>query len=339
MNPYIDCNFIEWFILFFTRLFENLICFQSLTLFSDDIQGIVFLLFSCNAALLGSFLLLKRLTMMANAISHTIVLGVVLAFYAYQNGAFLFLCGENAMPNHSSYQPDIVLLFVSTCVALFTGFLTQILAKFRNIQEDAANSIVFSSLFALGITLVSTLTKNAHAGVELLMGNPDALHVEDISHIAISTGISCIIVVLFFRGLLVAFFDPLFAKVSGFRPFGMVFLLLALVSITLVSSFRAVGFIMSLAFFVVPPLIARLFSTSLKTMLFISISVAAVTSLVAVALSRHLLSVHNLAVSTGALAVSLLACLYVFSTVLHVFFFKMRKKRCLNSLKEDKIID
>ncbi len=317
MNPYVDTHFLSWFGVFFQRLLSGFTYLQHEpgTLFSDDIQAIVFALFAFNAAILGSLLYLKRLTMMANAISHTMVLGIVIAFYAFKSG----FCSNGDGLDPNVIHPSESLLFVaSTVVALVTSGLTQFLSRFRLIQEDAANAIVFSSLFALGITLVSTLTKNAHAGIELLMGNPDALHSGDIPQIAIATAISVVTIGIFFRGIFIALFDPLYGKVGGMNPSFMIMIVLMLVSITLVSSFRAVGFIMSLAFFVVPPLISKLFAPSLKKMIGLSISIGVLVALSSVALSRHLLTVHDMAVSTGALAVTVLACAYLFSILVYM---------------------
>lgn len=329
INPYYGATFFEWIGLFVSRMVSHAFFLQgdTRTLFSDDIQGIVFLLFSCNAAILGSFLLLKRLTMMANAISHTMVLGIAIVYFICKNISGIYL-------EHDHELPEMILFTISSFIALVTASATQYLARFRLIQEDAANAIVFSSLFALGITFISIFTKNAHAGVELLMGNPDALRLEDIQDILYALGMTIGVIFLLYRGFFIALFDPVFGKIGGFRPQAMIFLVLFLVSITLVSSFKAVGFIMSLAFFVIPPLISRQIARSLTSMILFSTAIGAGVSVASVALSRHILSVADVAVSTGALAVTTLFLFYIL-VLLGSLCFSARKSDEIRAMKQD----
>jgi manganese/zinc/iron transport system permease protein len=170
--------------------------------------------------------------------------------------------------------------------------------------------MVFSTLFALGVTLLSLWSRNSHAGPEMLMGDPDALTTGDIPMVFFVACCTFLIGLFFLRGFQVAIFDSNFALLSGFRPSLLHHLLLALVALASVSAFRAVGFVMTLAFFVIPPLMARLWTHSLRSLLLCSVGVSVVTVIVAVALGRHLLTVYYLPVSTGALAAVLLAVLY-----------------------------
>lgn len=307
MNPYFNTTFFEWFQVAFERAYLFISGQAQFSLASDEVQALVLAFFALNASILGSFLVIKRLTMMANAISHTMVLGIVFAY--------LFSSSHTASDDHSTfmdlYPSETSLFLFSGLIAILTAFLTQVLSRHRLIREDASNAIVFTSLFAIGITLVSTLTKNAHAGGELLMGNPDALVASDIPRVAISTVVSCLAIVGLYRGLSVALFDEMFGKMAGLRPQVMVSLLLLFVSMTLVTSFRAVGFVMSLAFFVTPSLIARLYSHSMKQLIGISSLIAIFSSLSSVALTRHILTMYNIALSTGAFAVSWLVSLYL----------------------------
>jgi len=294
MDPYFSAHFFSWFWVFFSRL-PVLLTGQYEQLYLDEIQLIVMALFSISASFLGVFLVLKRLTMMANALSHTMLLGIVLAFIL------------------SVRQPpaEWLVIVAALVVALITGVLIQELSRLWCIKEDASNGIVFSMLFALGITVLSVWSRNTHAGPELLMGNPDALQRSDIPLVF---GVACVSVtigLLFMRGLMMAIFDPIFAALSGFMPALFSHLLLIQVALTTVSAFRAVGFVMTLAFFVIPPLIARRLTHTLASMLGCSVGVALGGVIVAVALSRHLFTVFFLPVSTGALAAVLLGIAYV----------------------------
>jgi len=294
MDPYFSANFFSWFWVFLSRL-PLLITFQYEELYSDEIQLIVMALFALSASFLGVFLLLKRLTMMANALTHTMLLGIVLAF--------IF--------SPTQPPPEWIIIVAALSIALLTGALIQELSRVWCISEDASNAIVFSMLFALGITLLSLWSKDSHAGPELLMGNPDALQVGDIPLVTVVALLSLTTGLFFMRGLKVAIFDPTFATLSGFMPALFSHLLLAQVALTTVSAFRAVGFVMTLSFFVIPALIARRLSHNLSSMLLCSAGVALGAVMVSVALSRHLFSMLFLPVATGPLAAVLLGIIYI----------------------------
>ncbi len=190
MDAYFEATFFTWFSLFFHRAWSG---FPG-GLTSDEVQLFIFTLFASNAAILGSFLVLSRLTMMANAISHTMILGIVGSLYFQQQTGFRANSHHHGIMPHS----DPLIFLFSTGTALLTSFLTRLLSQFRYIREDAANAIVFSSLFSIGITIISIVTRNAHAGTELIMGNPDALSQYDIFQVAVATGFASL---LFFSSI------------------------------------------------------------------------------------------------------------------------------------------
>jgi manganese/zinc/iron transport system permease protein len=313
MDPYFDATFFGWFCILFSRIFS----FRQSELFPDEIQLIVMGLFAVSASFLGVLLVLKRLTMMANALSHTMVLGIVVALMittSHREDALEFIS-----------PPEWAIIVAALAIGLLTGFLTQQLSRIRVIKEDASNGMVFSALFALGVTLLSVWSRNAHAGPEILMGDPDALQVSDIPIVLLSACSTLTIGIIFLRGFSVAIFDPSFAVMSGFRPLLLYHLLLAQVALTSISAFRAVGFVMTLAFFVIPPLIARLFVQSLRHHLLWSMCIGVGTVVISIALSRHLLTVYYLPVSTGALAVVLLTLLFVVALCIQMATFRRSK--------------
>jgi manganese/zinc/iron transport system permease protein len=298
MDPYFDVSFFEWFSVFASRIFF----LTGGQLFPDEIQLIVMGLFAVSASFLGVLLVLKRLTMMANALSHTMLLGIVLA---------LMVSVRHQEAVEFLYPSDWVIIGVSLGIGFLTTYLTQQLASVRLIKLDASNGMVFSAMFALGVTLLSLWSRNAHAGPELLMGDPDALQRGDIPIVFFVACLTLFVGWLFLRGFSVAIFDSNFAVMSGFHPVFFHHLLLAQVALTSISAFRAVGFVMTLTFFVIPPLIARLWTPNLKSLLALSMCIGVGTVIVAVALGRHLLTVFYLPVSTGALAAVLLAVFYI----------------------------
>ena len=305
MSPYFDSTFWGWFPLFFSRLQDVVTMLLQGTvpcIYSDEIQIFVLFCFSSAASFFGTFLLLKRLTMMANALSHTMLVGVVVTY-------LLSLYGEDfglgSFLSHGILFGSAIILSIVT-----VGFL-YLLSKSRYMTLDAANGMTFTFLFAFGVTLLSLFCKNAQVGTDMIMGNVDLLTGEDLSFVFFSSLCVLFVGLVFFRGFTVSTFDPVFAGCGGMRPFLLDLLLYVLVGVTITSAFKAVGFILSLSFFVIPPLTARLLTHKLTPMLLFAQGFATLACVVGVALSRHILSVLSLPVSTGALIATLLSVQYV----------------------------
>lgn len=304
INPYYDSNFFDFFAIFFSRLFTGEIQLQNLV--SDELQLIILSLIAISTSLVGTFLYLRKITMLANALSHTILAGVVLAYIVHQ---FFGFAGENF--DFSELMPQEWLLIVSgLCLAFLTTFLTELLSSKVHLSADASCACVFTFLFAVGVILVTVFSRNAHIGTELLMGNADALHADDLALQWKVTLFTLAVVVLLYRPLLVTTFDPLFSHLLGVNSTLFGYLLMSLVAITSVGAFRAVGVLLVLAFFVAPPLIARLWVKRLVPLLVLSTAIGIAATFIGVSLARHLLSVFALPVSTSALIVSVLAAIY-----------------------------
>lgn len=180
-HPYSDLTFFEVFGQFIMRLLKALTGqLSSVDLAPDEIQALVLIAVSLSCSLVGSFLVLRRSTMLANSLSHTILIGIV--------GAYLW---TQPISHEISFLPISTLLIASLLTGLATAFLTHLCHRLFRLQEDASIGLVFTSLFALGIVLVTLFTRNAHIGVEVVMGNVDALHLHDIrlvSYIALEIG-------------------------------------------------------------------------------------------------------------------------------------------------------
>lgn len=310
LNPYWGKNFFQVIALFFERMVSLL--FGSLTLSdlaTDDIQILVLSLVAIASALVGAFLVLRKMTMLANALSHTILLGIVIAY--------LLLLSFLPREALSSHAISLQLLFLaSLATALLTTLLTQCLTALFHIKEDASTGLVFTTLFALGIVLITAFTRDAHIGTEAIMGNVDALHFDDLRVVFWTALINFSCITILFKEWKVTTFDSGFAQSTGFSTPFFNYLLMVLTAATSIAAFRAVGVLLVLSFLVAPVLIARLFCQRLKYVLFISSGIGVFASLFSVALSRHLLTVHNLPVSTSALTVTTLGVLYFLSLLI-----------------------
>ncbi|HSW87298.1 MAG TPA: metal ABC transporter permease [Rhabdochlamydiaceae bacterium] len=304
INPYWGKSFAEFFVLFFNRVGQLLQGKLALAdAASDEIQMLVLLLVAISCAAVGSFLVLKRMTMLANALSHTILLGIVLAY-------ILVFSFSSGVPGSEPTLTIEILLIASLITGLATTLLTQFMTKVMKLQEDASIGLVFTTLFAIGIVLVTVFTRNVHMGTEAIMGNVDALHIHDLKLISIVAVVDFLVLGVFFKEFKITAFDSSLANSLGVSTNVFNYVLMVLVAATSIGAFRAVGVLLVLSFLVGPVLTARLLTDNLKKMILLAIGIGSGCSIVAVALSRHLLSVHQMPLSTSGLVVVVLTLAY-----------------------------
>lgn len=302
INPYSGLNLWQFFILFVERLFSFFTGALNTDAFAaDEIQIFVLAGVALSSAIVGVFLVLRRMTMLANALSHTILFGIVLAYII-----------TRAMSAQEGYEINVeAMLIASLLTGILTTCLTEFLHKVLKLQEDASIGLVFTTLFAVGIVLVTLFTRNAHVGTDIVMGNVDALHVHDLKLVWIVAIANVALVILFFKEFLITTFDPALARALGFSALFFNYLLMVQVSATAIGAFRAVGVLMVLAFIVGPALIARLLTHKLLPLLFLSALIGILASVLGVGLSRHLLSVQGASFSTGGITVCVIISFYI----------------------------
>lgn len=300
MNPYWGTNFFQFFITLFKRVSGQL---PLSSIPSDEIQLLVLLSISISTGLLGTFLTLRKMTMLANSLSHTTLLGIVVCFLL-------------TLQTTTDFSLNMPLLLASSVIsALFTLLFTEGARYFFKLQEDAAIGLVFTTLFALGILLVTLFTRSSHIGVEVITGNVDALRRSDITYAATVGLVNLLAIFIAYRPWALSAFDPQLAASSGLKVTGYHYLQMVLTALTLVVSIRAVGVLLVLAFLTGPTLIARYHCKRLVPLLFTTLLIGASFSLIGVALSRHLLSTLHLPLSTGGLIVTLLSIGYFCSAL------------------------
>jgi manganese/zinc/iron transport system permease protein len=306
INPYYGTSFFEFFLVLGKRLI-GFLSGQELSLASDEIQLLTLISIAITTSLIGTFLVLRQMTMLANSLSHTILIGIVAAYF-FNN----FLESNPKEFDFSSLVPhDAGLLVAGGLSALLTVWLTYFFTSKMGIARDAAIGIVFTFLFAVGILFVTMLSRDSHIGTELLMGNADALSREDLVLQVHMMLINMVIIAIFFRGFFLSSFDPVFSYALGFSSAFFGYLLMLQVGICSITAFRAVGVMLVLSFFVGPPLIARRLTCHLTRLLLLAAGSSIVITTVGVALSRHLLSIYFLPVSTSALISVLIAISYL----------------------------
>lgn len=301
-NPYHGETFWGFLLEFGRRMGALLIGRLSFDqLVSDEIQVLVLIGISISSSLIGTFLILRRMTMLANSLSHTILIGIVLAFFLTSAS----LRGQGEIP------PMEIMLVAALATGFFTAFLTEFLTKTVKLREDASMGLVFTNLFALGVMLVTLLTRNAHIGTEAVMGNADALHKSDLSWVYLIVSCNLLLFALFFKEFKLTTFDPALAYAMGFSPSLFNYLLMTQISATTITSFRAVGVLLVLAFMTGPPLAARLFTHDLKIMLVWAVLLGSCCALMGVAVTRHILTIYGAALSTSGVVVCTILFVYL----------------------------
>jgi manganese/zinc/iron transport system permease protein len=224
-------------------------------------------------ALPGVFLVLRRMAMLTDAISHAILLGIVLAFFVVEN-------------------LNSPLLIVGAALAgLLTVSLVEALERTGRVREDAATGIVFPLLFGLGVILISRYAGNVHLDLDaVLLGelayapfNRLEIGGVDLGPQALWVMLALILlngllILLLYKELKLATFDPALAATLGLMPGLVHYLLMASVSVTTVGAFQTAGAILVVAFIVGPPATAYLLTNRLGTMLLLSMAIGAVAA-------------------------------------------------------------
>lgn len=304
ISPYWGTHFFTFIWTFLSRL--PFVILGKSEWMQDELQILALVLMSISCALLGVILVLRKMTMLANSLSHTILLGIVLAYvFSFSTEGF------------SPFSLNITkFLMASFIVALITTFLSEFLTKTLNLQEDASIGLVFTFLFSIGVILVTILARNAHIGAEIVMGNIDALVFNDLKPLFLIATLNIFLFTVFYRQYVLTTFDPCFAKLIKVSGVFFNYLIMLQLSVTVVGSFRIVGVILVLSYIVTPALIARLFFHRFCHLLFASVFISAITSFLSVALSRHFLSVYQMPLSTAGICVTLLSTVYIGSLIL-----------------------
>lgn len=226
------------------------------------------ILVSSACAMLGSFLVLRRMAMMSDAISHAILPGLVAGFF--------FARG-----------PNVLVGFVgAVAAAIVTVTLVEALQRTRRVDGGAAIGIVFPAMFALGTVLVTRYFANVHLDTDaILYGNIefaafDTLVVDgrDLGPTSVwvlgaINVLNLIFIGLCYKELKLTTFDPALAATLGFRPAIVHYALMLMLSITAVGAFTAVGAVLVVALIVAPAATAYLLTRRLSMMLPLSVAI------------------------------------------------------------------
>ncbi len=231
----------------------------------------IFSALSC--AILGNFMVLRRLSMMGDAISHAVLPGLAAAFLL------------------SGSRDSITMFAGAAVVGILTAIFTDIIHRLGKVEESASMGVVFTTLFALGLIMI---VKGADAvdldpgcvlygAIELVpldtktvFGIPVPRAVIALATVLI---INLLFVIIFYKELKISSFDPDLATTVGANALWMHFMLMTLVAITTVASFESVGSILVIAMLIVPAATAYLITEQLRTMIIVSLLIAELSAI------------------------------------------------------------
>lgn len=232
---------------------------------------------TCSIA--GVFLILRKMSMIADAISHTVLFGIVMAFIiTHSLNGFWMLIG-------------------AAITGILTAYFVQLLHS-TGIQEDAAIGVVFTSLFALGVLLITMYAGDVHLDVEhVLMGEIAFVPWDQWTFLSLKMpkavwmlllvlSINVGFLLLFFKEMKLATFDPVYAASIGVPVLFLHYGFMTSISFTTVAAFDSVGAILVVAMLIGPAATAYLISKTVKQMFIVSTLFGATASIVGYYLAK-----------------------------------------------------
>lgn len=240
-------------------------------------------LVAASCALVGSFLVLRQMALLGDAISHAVLPGIVIAF---------LITGERSAPP---------MILGAAALGLLTVVLVELLSRSRRLAEDASIGVVFPALFAFGVILISRYASQVDLDLECVLYGEIAYTPWDLwlvdgrslgPRALWANGVVLVLdlafVALFYKELKVSTFDPGLAAALGFSPVLLHYLLMGAVSVTVVGAFESVGAILVVAMLVVPPATAYLFTERLGRMLALAVALGVASALAGYGVARWL---------------------------------------------------
>ena len=227
---------------------------------------------NASCAMLGCYLVLRRLSLLGDAISHAILPGIAVAF--------LFTGSREVWP----------MFLGALALGVLTAMLTETLSRFGRVPHDSSMGVVFSALFALGVILITRLARNVDLDPGcVLYGLIDSVSQDtrpvwgvEVPRVIAPLGLALVATIVFvtvlWKELKLASFDPGLATAMGFSATLVHYLLMAMVSAVTVASFESVGSILVIAMLIVPPAAAHLLSDRLGWMMAWAVAIGVVSA-------------------------------------------------------------
>lgn len=244
---------------------------------------------SMSCALPGAWLLLRRQSMMGDALSHTALPGVVIAFLSVEAAR-----GAGWIDRLESPAQHLALLGGAVLIGILTAVLTELVQNVGRVERGAALGVVFTWFFALGLFLLRLFADSVHIDPDCVFygllesvvwepGVPQALWL-NAGVLAANLGLT----VACYKELMLASFDPALARAQGINAHAMHYAIMAVTAMTLVAAFESVGSILVIGLLIIPAATASLLTSRLRTMLCLSLVIAGVSGVAGHTLARTL---------------------------------------------------
>ena len=242
---------------------------HSIELFIDGLTKYNFLqtalitsiLVGIMSGIIGSFIILRGMSLMGDAISHAVLPGVAVA-----------------------YMLGINLLLGASAFGILAALLIGVVTMKSKLKNDTAIGIVFSAFFALGFILIS-LAESATNLHHILFGNVLAVSDSDLITTAIVLSVVLLFVVVFYKELLITSFDNTFAKAYGLKTQIMHYALMLILTLVTVTALQTVGIILIVAMLITPAATAYLLTNRMSHMMIVAAIFSVISSIVGLYLS------------------------------------------------------
>lgn len=240
--------------------------------FLDTWIVIVGVLGAMSCALLGNYLVLRRMSMMGDAISHAVLPGLAIAFLV------------------SGSRESLPMLIGAILIGVLTTLFIQVIDRLSGLDRGASMGVVFTTLFALGLILIKQAADHVdldpscvlYGAIELTPLDTYLWFGLEIPRAAVTTGamllINLLFVIVFFKELKITSFDPALATTIGINANLMQYILMTLVAATTIAAFESVGSILVIAMLIVPGAAAHLLTDRIGPMLLISLVFSAISA-------------------------------------------------------------
>ncbi|MED1602443.1 MULTISPECIES: metal ABC transporter permease [Alkalihalophilus] len=208
---------------------------------------------------IGCFIILRGMALMGDAISHAVLPGVVV-----------------------SYMIGINFFFGAVLTGVLTALAIGYVSQNSRIKDDSAIGILFTAAFALGIVMITGLRGTGIDLWHILFGNVLAVSRTDLW---VTAGIGffvILLIVIFYRPLLISTFDPVMAKATGIPVRFIHYLLMLLLSLVTVASLKSVGIVLVVAMLITPGATAYLLTDRLPVMLSLSAVFGVISAIVGI---------------------------------------------------------
>ncbi|MDG2399447.1 MAG: iron chelate uptake ABC transporter family permease subunit [Akkermansiaceae bacterium] len=263
------------------------------------VLGVAFL--GATAGLVGSFLLLRKQSLLGDALSHATLPGIGIAFAVMSIMGF---SGKN-LPG---------LLVGATITGLLGVLLVLAIRKTTRLKDDAAMGIVLSVFFGLGVAILKMVERipgQSAAGLDgFIYGKTASMVWSDFILITVILVVTTAVTIAILKELTLLCFDASFASVQGWPTLWLDIILMALVTSVTVVGLQAVGLILIIAFLITPPTAARFWTNRLGWMLLLSATIGAISGWLGVSISALY---SNL--PAGAIIVISAAIIFLFSMI------------------------